>query len=95
MLIIAGKMYVPEADRDKFVEGHRDVVAKSREADGCLDLAISADMIEANRVNMFELWESREKLDAWRKVAPGPSFQTQIEGGDVQMHEISKSSSPF
>ena len=57
MLIIAGKLYVAKADRDRFVEGHRDVVAKSREADGCLDVAISPDLIEDNRVNMFELWD--------------------------------------
>ncbi len=95
MLIIAGKLYVAKADRDRFVEGHRDVVAKSREADGCLDVAISPDLIEDNRVNMFELWESQEKLDAWRKVAPAPDVQIQIEGGDVQKHEISKSGSPF
>jgi quinol monooxygenase YgiN len=95
MLAIAGHLYVKKSERDKFVEGHRAVIAKARKAEGCLDLAISADMIEDNRVNMFELWESQEKLDAWRKVAPAPDVQAEIEGGNVQLHVIARSREPF
>lgn len=95
MLIIAGKLYVNPSERDTFVEGHRDVVERSRKQPGCLDLAVSADPLEENRVNMYELWESEELLDAWRAVAGPPSVSVEILGGDVQKHQISSSGPPF
>ncbi|MPZ81299.1 MAG: antibiotic biosynthesis monooxygenase [Actinophytocola sp.] len=95
MLIIAGKLYVAPEERDKFVDGHVEVVKRAREYAGCIDLAISADMIEDGRVNMIEVFESEEALASWRKIAPGPSYHAEIQGGDVQKHQISSSGPPF
>ena len=72
MLIIAGYLEVAPDRRDEFVAAHHDLLRRGRAAPGCLDLAISADAIDPARVNNFELWESREHLDAWRKVAGAP-----------------------
>jgi quinol monooxygenase YgiN len=95
MVIIAGKMYVAPEDRDKFVESHRDVIQAARKADGCIDVAVSADLIEPNRVNMFELWESDEQLKAWQAVATGPTLRVPILDGDVRKHQVSSSGPPF
>ncbi|MGW0732414.1 antibiotic biosynthesis monooxygenase [Streptomyces sp. NPDC002851] len=94
-LIIAGKLYVDPADRDRFVAGHRDVVAQSRRQPGCLDLSISPDPAEPDRVNMFEYWDSQEALDAWRAIAPTPSVSVEIKDGQVLKHEIANSGPPF
>jgi quinol monooxygenase YgiN len=95
MLIIAGWFSVAPKDRDKFVEGHGDLIRRARAAPGCLDLAVSADSVDPGRVNTFEFWESDEKLNAWREVANPPAQFTEFLGGDVQKHEISKSGPPF
>lgn len=95
MLVIVGKMYVAPEERDKFVEGHVEVVKRAREYPGCRDLVISADPIEEGRVNMVEVFESEEALASWRRIAPGPSYQAEILGGDVQKHQISSSGPPF
>ncbi len=95
MLIITGKLYVAPEDRDKFVDGHIEIMKRAREHDGCIDLAISADMIEDGRVNMIEVFESEEALASWREISPAPSYQAEILGGDVQKHQISSSGPPF
>jgi quinol monooxygenase YgiN len=64
MLIIAGKLYMAPQERDKWVEAHDDVIKRARTAPGCLDLYVSADPVEAGRVNIFELWESEAHLEA-------------------------------
>jgi quinol monooxygenase YgiN len=94
-LIVAGKVYVDPKDRNRFVESHRDIVVQARKQPGCLDLAISADPTEMGRINIFEHWESQEKLDAWRAIAPPPSASLDIELVEVFKHEISHSGPPF
>jgi quinol monooxygenase YgiN len=94
-LIVAGKLYVDPRDRDRFIEGHRNIVEQARKHPGCLDLAISPDPSEAGRVNIFEYWESRETLDTWRAIAPPPSVSIGIKDDQVLKHEISSSGPPF
>jgi quinol monooxygenase YgiN len=94
MVIIAGKVYVAAEERDKWVEAHDDVINRARSAPGCLDLYVSADPVEKGRVNIFELWESEEHLEAWRAVADPPP-KPEILGGEVQKHQISASGPPF
>ncbi len=95
MLIIAGRLYVAPEHRDAYVASHADLVRRARKHPGCLDLAISADPVEAGRVNNFEQWESEEHLAAWRAVAAAPEPVTEVLDGDVTLHEISASRPPF
>jgi quinol monooxygenase YgiN len=94
MLIIAGKLYMAPQVRDKWVEAHDDIIKRARTAPGCLDLYVSADPVEAGRVNIFELWESEEHLEAWRAVADPPP-QPENLGGNVQKYLIRSSGPPF
>ncbi|MEC3976853.1 putative quinol monooxygenase [Amycolatopsis sp. H20-H5] len=94
-LIIAGKVYVDPADRDEFIEGHRTIVEQARKYPGCLDVAISPDPVDAGRVNLFEYWESKEILAAWRAIAPRPTTSIAIRVGEALKHEVSHSGLPF
>ena len=40
------------------------VVEKARGADGCLDFAITDDLLDTGRVNLFERWESQHRRRA-------------------------------
>jgi quinol monooxygenase YgiN len=46
------------------------VVEKARRADGCLDFAITGDLLDPGRVNLFERWESQAAVKTFRR--PGP-----------------------
>jgi quinol monooxygenase YgiN len=95
MLIIAGFAEVDASERDDYVAAHRDLVMRCRRAPGCLDVAISADPINARRVNVFERWESRDDLEAWRAVANAPDTGTEFLTEDVMLYSVADVRSPF
>jgi quinol monooxygenase YgiN len=94
VLIIAGSLYVPPEERDRWVRAHYDIVKLARSQPGCVDLAISADPVEEGRVNLFEQWESEEHLELWRALAEPPP-KPEILSASVQKHHVSSSESPF
>jgi hypothetical protein len=55
---------------------------------------LSADPLEEDRVNMFELWETEEQLEAWRAVAD-PPLRPKMFKQEVFMYEISSVGPPF
>lgn len=68
---------------------HQDLVRRARQATGCVDVAISADALDPTRVNIFELWQSEEDLDAWRTVANAPDTGITAASDDVMMYVVS------
>jgi quinol monooxygenase YgiN len=70
MIIVAGYVMVDPAERASHLAGSVRIVEKAREAEGCLDFAMTADLLDPGRVNLFELWESREAVKAFRRRAP-------------------------
>jgi len=66
MVIVAGHLMVGAPEREDYLSGCRDVVRQARRAAGCLDFAISADLLDAGRVNIYERWESQEAVEAFR-----------------------------
>ncbi len=95
MIIISGKVYVDEPKRDEYVRECRDLIIRARKYPGCLDLVITADPLEADRINNYEAWESEEALEKWRKVADAPNLPFDKERSDVQKHRVSESAPPF
>lgn len=72
MVIIAGHVIVDAERRDAYVDAHRDLVRRAREADGCLHVAITADTVEADRVQLVEVWRDASVLDHWRATCDAP-----------------------
>ena len=66
MVIVAGHLVVDPDERDAYLEGCRAVVEAARGTDGCLDFALSADVVDPGRINIFERWESQEAVEAFR-----------------------------
>jgi quinol monooxygenase YgiN len=87
MIIIAGHLLVDEADRDRYVEAHRDLVSRARAFDGCIDLAITADTLDPRRINNFEVWRDSEVLDSWRSQADPPDAGIEPSGADMQRYD--------
>ncbi|MEO3755549.1 antibiotic biosynthesis monooxygenase family protein [Streptomyces sp. B6B3] len=72
MIIIAGHELVDAERRDTFVAAFRDLVTQARGVDGCVHVAITADSVDPERVNMIEVWRDAEALKRWRRQARGP-----------------------
>jgi heme-degrading monooxygenase HmoA len=94
MVIIAGNIHLRPEDRDRWVEAHLEIMKLARSQPGCVGLYLCADPVDAGRVNLFELWETEEELEAWRAVAEPPP-KPEILSGNVQKHLISSSGPPF
>lgn len=96
MIIIAGKSYVAAEQREAYLASCEDFIRRTRNEPGCLDFYISADSIEDDRVNNFELWASQEQLDAFRKRAEPPAPVTEEWGEEnVKKYKISASGPAF
>lgn len=76
MIIVAGHITVGPGRRAPYLSDCACVVEQARRATGCLDFAVSADLIDPSRINIFELWASQSDLDAFR--GDGPS-NAQVE----------------
>ena len=70
MVIVAGHITVEPQERESYVAGCVTVVEQARGVAGCLDFAITADLVDPGRVNIFERWESQAAVKAFRRRAP-------------------------
>jgi quinol monooxygenase YgiN len=69
-IIVAGALIVAREERERYLAGCRDVVALARAAEGCLDYALSADLLDARRINVYERWRSAGDLHRFRGSGP-------------------------
>ena len=94
MIIIAGHTRVKTAtERDAAVAAFAKMVERARAQDGCLDLSITADSVEADCVNLFECWRDQQSLDAWRKIARGPKVA--LRDAQVKLYRSDKAEKPY
>ena len=96
MIIIAGHTRLKDAhQRDASVAAFADMIERARNADGCLDMAISADSVDPHRVNIFERWRDQQSLDAWRKVARRRGPRAALSEASVKLYRSDKAEEPF
>lgn len=94
MLIIAGTLHVDPAARDEYLANCRQVVAAARAADGCLDFALTADLLDPGRINVYERWESDEQLLAFRGGGPNDEQTMALLDASVHRYRISAVEAP-
>src|ERR671918_398947 len=88
MIIIAGHLIIHPSDRDRYVADCAAAVAAARRAEGCLDFAVSADAVDPRRVNVFERWQTRESLDAFRGDGPDDEIAGRILRVSITEYEV-------
>lgn len=94
MIIVAGRLHVDRVDRDRYVAECVAVVEQARTAPGCLDFAITADSVEADRINVYERWESDEHLERFRGSGPDAGQTAQLRDAHVRRYRISATEDP-
>lgn len=72
MIVIAGYSFAERDKRDATVAALADMVERARKQDGCLDLSISPDSVDPERINVFECWRDEQSWKAWRRIAKSP-----------------------
>lgn len=90
MVIVAGQIFVEAAQRDSYLAGCASVVAKARNAPGCLDFSISADLLDAQRINVYERWETQEAVESFRASGPDEEQNVAMLSASVAEYDISE-----
>jgi quinol monooxygenase YgiN len=88
MVIVAGYLVVDVSHRDSYLAGCKPVVHRARRTQGCLDFAISADLLDPSRIDVFERWESQSAVDAFRGSGPSDEQRGSIVSASVSEYDV-------
>jgi len=88
VVIVAGHIIVDPSQRDDYLSGCVDVVRQGRAATGCLDFALSADLVDPGRVNILERWESQAAVEAFRGGGVDDEQGAAIVSASVAEYEV-------
>lgn len=86
MLIVAGHLIVDQ--RDAYLESCAPVVERARNTDGCLDYALTPDLLDPARVDVYERWSSRAALEAFRGSGPTGEQRAAIRHAEVAEYDV-------
>lgn len=87
MIIVAGFITVDPTERASYLDGCMEVVRLARAADGCVDFAIGADLLDPARINIYERWTSENALHAFRGSGPDSGQQAAIVAAAVSEYD--------
>jgi len=88
MVIVSGHVTVEPRQREAYLAGCVRIVERSRSLAGCLDFAISADLVDSGRVNIYERWESQAAVESARSSAPGDDLDAAMLSVSVAEYDI-------
>ena len=88
MVIVAGYLVVEPPHREGYLAGCEAVVRQARRTPGCLDFAISADLLDPSRIDIFERWESRAAVDAFRGSGPSDEQHGLLVSASVSAYDV-------
>jgi len=91
MVIVAGHLMVAPDERERYLASCVAVVELARGTPGCLDFAISADLIDPGRINILERWESRSAVEAFRGAGPSDEQGAAILSASVAEYDVADS----
>lgn len=87
-IIVAGQLTIKSGLREAFINGSSEAVIQARSLPACEDFAVSPDPIDANRVNIFEKWQSKAALEQFRNSGTDNSIFASVLAFAVQEYEI-------
>ena len=92
---MAGHITVEPQQREAYLAGCMSVVEQARGTAGCLDFAITADLIDPGRVNFFERWASQAAVDAFRGSGPSDEQGAAMRSASVAEYDVAAVRSVF
>ena len=88
MVIVAGHIVVDPEQRESYLAGCVTVVEQARRALGCLDFAITGDLLDPGRIDIFERWESQEAVEAFRGSGPSEGQGAAMLSASVAEYDV-------
>ncbi|MEO6652222.1 MAG: antibiotic biosynthesis monooxygenase [Ilumatobacteraceae bacterium] len=88
-IIVVGHLTVDANDRDGYLRSCENVVQAARH--GCLDFAISADLVGPTRINVDEPWRNALNLEAFRDQGPDDDQMSTVIAIEVGEYQVQRS----
>jgi quinol monooxygenase YgiN len=88
VVVVAGHLMVDPHQRDDYLMDCVDVVRQARAAAGCLDFAISADLLDVGRINVYERWRSQAAVEAFRGSGPSDEQGAAMLSASVAEYDV-------
>ena len=88
MIVVAGHLVVRPEDREHHLKGCASVVEQARSSPGCLDFAITADLVDSGRIDIFERWESQAALEMFRGSGPSDEQGAAVLAASVAEYDV-------
>ena len=92
MYSLMGYLEFRAEDREQTICALRDVTARSRADEGCIEYWWSEDVLEPNRFRFFECWESKDAFDSHQAQPYEHEFMTvhlaRVIGADAHVLTI-------
>ena len=88
MIIVAGSLTVDPSGRDAYLDGCARTVEAARRAPGCLDFALSPDLLEPGRINVYERWDTDDDLHRFRGSGPDEGQLAALVNIDVDDYAV-------
>jgi len=87
-IIVAGSLMIKPTYREEFLLQSCEAILQARANESCIDFSVCADSIEPNRVNIFELWHSKQSLNAFRQAGNNQAIFNLVESFSVNEYEV-------
>ncbi|MEL6555805.1 MAG: antibiotic biosynthesis monooxygenase family protein [Cyanobacteria bacterium J06621_11] len=94
MIVVSGRIYVAAGDRETFVNESLTSIKAARIAQGCRDFVVAPDPLESDRVNVYEEWETKEDLMAFRGAGPSADLSQLITKAEVAEYYVATNNVP-
>ena len=88
MLIIAGEIRIDPNARDRAVAAVQEMMAATRQEEGCVTYVFSADLDDPDLFRLFEEWESAAALEAHFEAPHMAEFQAKMNDFGVSHRVI-------
>ena len=88
MIIVCGKLQAHPGRREDLLELSKLAVVAARNTEGCIDFAVSPDLIDLDRVDIFEQWTNDDALRAFREDGPGEDISGLVLQFDIKEYEV-------
>ena len=90
MIIVAGHLLVRPEEREDYLRGCVGVLEQARSTPGCLDFAITADLVDLGRIDIFERWESQAAVEAFRGSGPSEEQGAAMLSASVAEYDVAE-----
>ena len=87
-VIVAGTIRVPPENIDALRPHALQVIEATRQEPGCIVYSFAEDLVEPGLIRIFEIWESREHLEAHGKAPHMVPWREAVQAHGVTERDL-------